>query len=387
METRVKLKLIPEDFVVEEVLRPPLFDPEGAFQLFQVDKRGVAALDALTLAAKALGVPAHDVAFAGLKDLRSESSQMASAFAPGRRFPAPILAARGLTLTPIGRSGRAVKGEDIERNRFRIVVRDLAPGAAEGAAARVPAALRDGLPNYFDDQRFGGASPERGFVAEAWSKGDLRRALELLIARPSPKDPRQERLEKEAVRAQWGRWGDLVKVVKGEAAPLVRALANAPHDVAGAFRALEPRFRALLVSQYQSYLWNEEARSLLRAALPREALFDVMYRCGSFALVRSDAHERHAEALRALQESPLPYAPVPIPREIGVEAKGGARALFLRPDLCALEGEADDELRPGRRKVLLRIEIPRSAYATLVAKRLFYEPPVRAPHDKAPAAP
>lgn len=375
----MKLKLRPEDFRVEEVSRPPPADPAGAFQVFRLEKSGVEAFDAIEAIARALGVPSRDVALAGLKDQRSVATQLASARAPGRRFDGPVEAGRGLKLVPLSRAARPVRGEDIERNRFTIVVRDLTGDQAREAPARAAAALRDGLPNYFDDQRMGGASEARGFVAEAWSRGDLAAALEMLIARPSPKDPRRERLEKEAIRARWGRWEELSREVRGEAAPLVRSLARAPRDLGLAFRALDARFRALLVAQYQSWLWNGDALARVRAALPAAALFEVMYRAGTFAFWRSEAGLAHAGALLALRGAEVPFPPVRIPAEIGVAAPEGSRALVLRIDDIDISDERDDELRPGRRRVTMRLTIPRSAYATLVAKRVFYEPPPRPP--------
>ncbi|HVY63098.1 MAG TPA: tRNA pseudouridine(13) synthase TruD, partial [Planctomycetota bacterium] len=187
----MRLKERPEDFLVEEVSRPPPNDTHGEFWIFRVEKSGVAPLEAIEAIARALGVPARDVAFAGLTDLRSRATQLASVRMPGEARPVSI---PGLKLEPVHRAARPLRGDDIERNRFTLVVRDVSAEDATRIPARVEAARLTGLPNYFDDPRFGGASPERGFVAEAWSKGDLERALHLLVARPSPKDPRRERL-------------------------------------------------------------------------------------------------------------------------------------------------------------------------------------------------
>lgn len=386
----MKLKALPEDFQVEEIAAPPPADPRGDYLLFRLEKRGVAAFEALGRIARHLGVVTEAVAFAGLKDQRSRATQLASVRFPHIGGAAEALlgaggprisVAAGLALEPLGRAARPVSADDIVSNRFAIVVRELTDAQARALPERVEAVRRDGVPNYFDDQRFGGASPERGFVAEAWSRGEHRRALELLIARPSPKDPKRERLEKKkiaaAIAAAGGglpdarAWAALGRELRGEAAPVVRALGRAPADLAGAFRALDARFRALLVAQYQSYLWNEAVRAEVRAALPRAATFDVMYRCGTLTFWRAGGA---VEGLAPLASREIPFVQVPLPEALGLRPKGGARRLRLIPNAIAVSPPEADEVHAGHRKVLLRMELSRASYATIVVKRLVYEP-------------
>jgi tRNA pseudouridine13 synthase len=158
--------------------------------------------------------------------------------------------------------------------------------------------------------------------------------------------------------------------VKGEGAPVVRALARDPADFLGAFRAIEPRLRKLIVSRYQSWLWNEEVARALRAEIPRERRFEIMYRGGTLVFWRA-----LEEAERAAYERRLvPFPQFPLPAALGVRAAAGARPLLVRPRAIAAGPDEPDEAFPDRRKVRLTMELPRGAYATLVAKRLFYEP-------------
>jgi tRNA pseudouridine13 synthase len=365
----MRLKTRPDDFRVDEVLRLPPPDRAGPFAIFRLRKRGLSTFQAASRIAALFRVPPRDVHFAGLKDKRAAAAQLVSVKLGAREVPA-VPPERGLALELVHRAARSIAGEDILANRFAIVARDLAPEDVAPLAARIEVVRREGIPNYFDDQRLGGASPERGFVAKLLSEGRLEDALRLAIARPSPKDPREERLAKKLVAEKWGRWGELAREVRGESLPIVRRLANDPADLAGAFRGLDVRLRALLVSQYQSWLWNEEAAALLRREVARERRFEIMYRGGTLVFWRGlEEAERAALAARE-----LPFAAFPLPPALGVRVSRGARRLALVP--AALEAGADepDDAFPGRRKVLLRIELPRGAYATLVAKRLFYEP-------------
>jgi tRNA pseudouridine13 synthase len=366
----MRLKVRAEDFRVEEVLRLPPPDPHGGYAVYRLRKRGLSTFEAVARVASLFGVPPHDVRFAGLKDKRGEAAQFVSVRL-GRAatgIPAPRPGA-GLSLEPLHRAARPVASEDILANRFRIVVRDLAPDDTAALPARIEAVKKDGLPNYFDDQRLGGASPARGFVAKLLSEGRAEEAVRLAIARPSPKDPRRERLEKKLVAEKWGRWAELSREVQGEAGGIIRRLARAPTDFAGAFRGLDARLRALFVAQYQSWLWNEAAVAAVRAAVARERRFEIMYRGGALVFWRA-----LEEAERAALPAILPLETFPFPRACGVAAKTGARRLILQPAVLEAAAAEPDEAFPGRLAVTLEIELPRGAYATLVAKRLFYEP-------------
>lgn len=366
----MRLKTRVGDFRVEEVLRLPPPDPTGPYAVYRLKKKGLPTFAAAARIAEALGVRPRDVHFAGLKDARAAASQVMSV-----RLPAAAAAAAGavppvrlgprLVLEPLHRAAKSIAAEDIIANRFRIVVRDLAPEEVERLSARLEAARADGVPNYFDDQRFGGASPERGFVAKLLIEGRVEEALRLEIARPSPKDPRQERLEKKLIAEKWGRWAELAKEVKGEAAPVVRRLAAAPGDLLGAFRGYDERLRALIVSQYQSWLWNEDVVAIVKAEVPKERRFEIMYRGGTLIFWKAGA---------AVADRAVPFRDLALPAGLGVKATGGARPLVLRPVALRAGVAAPDEAFPGRKKVRIEMELPRGAYATIVVKRIFYEP-------------
>ncbi len=366
----MRLKVRPADFRVEEVLEPPPPEPAGAFAIYRVSKRRLPALEAVARLASLLGVAARDVQFAGLKDARAETTQLASVkLAAGRGLPRPE-AAPDLVLEPLHRAARPVDRRRLVANRFALVVRDLGPVEVAALPLRLEALLRDGLPDYFDDQRLGGESPERGFVAGRLAEGRLEEALRLQIAHPSPKDPRLERLEKKAIAARFGQWAEIAGDVKGEAAPIVRRLARAPNDILGAFAALDLRLRALIVARFQSWLWNEEVARRLHAELPAGRRFEVMYRGGSLVFWRAleDGERTRLAAAR------VPWPAVTVPPRLGVRPARGDRALLVRPGGLEAAADEPDEAFPGRRKVALRFTLPRGSYATLVAKRLFYEP-------------
>ena len=149
-----RLKVLPEDFVVEEVLG---FAPsgEGEHAFLTVEKRGAnTEWVAKQIAAYANVAPAA-VGFAGMKDRQAVTRQHYTVQLP--RGAGPDFAAlehpefRVLAAT---RHARKLKRGALSGNRFTIVLRELA-GDAGAASARLDAIERLGVPNYYGEQRFG----------------------------------------------------------------------------------------------------------------------------------------------------------------------------------------------------------------------------------------
>ena len=148
-----RIKLNPADFVVEEVA---LYAPtgEGAFTLARVRKEGVTTEEVARRWSRRLGIESSQVGFAGRKDRRSISDQWLSV--PGWW---PDLGDQvdddRVEVLEVARSHHRLRPGDLEANRFRVVIRDLAPGEAAEAVERLATLRNRGLVNRFGVQRFG----------------------------------------------------------------------------------------------------------------------------------------------------------------------------------------------------------------------------------------
>ncbi len=117
---------------------------------------------------------------------------------------------------------------------------------------------REGVPNYFDDQRFGSVAGEGGeFIARLLVRGRFEDALRLALAAPYEFDRAAQKEEKRLLAAHWGDWARLKDVLpRGHARSLVDYLRVHPGDFRGAVARLRPELRGLYLSAYQSHLWN-----------------------------------------------------------------------------------------------------------------------------------
>jgi tRNA pseudouridine13 synthase len=165
---RARLRVEPEDFVVEEDLG---FAPSGAgpHALLMVRKRGANTEWVARELARAVGCRPFDVGYAGLKDRHAITTQWFS-------VPLPRLQKTALETAPDAVTRAlshlaSIRGSDYEvleahshakklprgalaGNRFVIRLRDFnAPD--EAIATRIESIASKGVPNYFGPQRFG----------------------------------------------------------------------------------------------------------------------------------------------------------------------------------------------------------------------------------------
>ncbi|MBP3956552.1 tRNA pseudouridine(13) synthase TruD [Gemmata sp. G18] len=385
----MKLKQQPEDFRVEELTDTVPADA-GDFALYRLDKTGWTTPDALAAIRRRWQLDLRRLSYGGLKDRHAVTSQHITVFRGAKRS----LSHERVTLTYLGQCAEPFTAANIRANRFTIALRSLSASAvthAEGALREVAGA---GLPNYFDDQRFGSVGEAEEFVAKEMVFGRFERALWLALAAPYEFDRADAKREKATLIEFWGKWPECqAKLPKGHARSLVSYLAAHPTDFKGAVARLRPELQGLYLSAYQSYLWNKMLAAWLTSTLGAENLTTVELKLG-----RVPAPVRVLEEHRAAWESltlPLPSARVkpdanapwlPTVEEMlkaegltlaELKVKGmqkpffskGDRAASVRPENLSHTAEAD-ELNRGRRKLVLRFDLPRGSYATMLVKRV-----------------
>lgn len=146
----------PEDFVVEEIAG---FEPsgQGEHALLTIEKRGLNTVDVVQRLMRWAGVRDVAIGYAGLKDRHAVTRQCFSVHLPGRDTPdLAALEGDALRVLDIARHSRKLPRGALAGNRFELVLREVA-GDRDAIAGRLDAIARDGVPNYFGEQRFGRA--------------------------------------------------------------------------------------------------------------------------------------------------------------------------------------------------------------------------------------
>ncbi|OHB75802.1 MAG: hypothetical protein A2Z34_07165 [Planctomycetes bacterium RBG_16_59_8] len=389
----VKIKQSLEDFVVRE--RPAgKGGTDGAFVLYRMTKRGIGTMEAVGELCRMLGIPSRRVSFGGLKDRHAISEQtIAIRQGPARNFNHPRF-----DLQCIGRSPRPFAPSSFTANHFTIAIRDLAREQAETILSRLEEVRSCGIPNYYDDQRFGSLRGSSGeFIARALIAGDFERALRLAIASPSFEDQKRERAIKKTIAARWGDWTTCkAELPRSSERSIVTYLVDHPTDFRRAFDLINHNLKVLYLSAYQSYLWNRILSAFLEQRVGRDSLVAYPFVAGNLWFHRT----MESAAARKLAETTIPFPmrttvfPDPLLARIAdalmAEEKLAMRDLKIRgmKQLFFSRGErrtllipsgiepspiADDELNGGKVKLTLAFELPRGSYATILIKRLTFD--------------
>src|SRR5512141_3025419 len=277
----MRLKQRPEDFQVTESWRFDE-DPRGAWFVYLMDKQKLSTFEAVDRLCVRFKIPRAAVSYCGLKDKQGRTTQLVAI--KGREID---LQEPDLRLKLLGRSRAPLSAENTTSNRFAVTVRDL----TEEDVARLPASVaevrRIGVVNYFDSQRFGSLKHGQGFIVKDLMRGDFEPALRNVLARPSELDRSDDARVKGFWKEHWGRWdrhNPFPGAERYEA--VVKWLRGHPDDYRGALLRTEPRWRALQVFAYQSWLWNEGVKQYLRDVVGVARLTSIRYQAGTLLFPR-----------------------------------------------------------------------------------------------------
>jgi tRNA pseudouridine13 synthase len=148
------LKADAEDFQVDEVLDIPL-SGAGEHLWLWVEKRNLNTEEAARRIARAAGVPARNISYAGLKDRQALTRQWFSLHLPGKADPQLGKAEdETLKILSAGRHQRKLQRGAHSANGFTLRLTQLQADHAE-LDARLERIKTHGVPNYFGLQRFG----------------------------------------------------------------------------------------------------------------------------------------------------------------------------------------------------------------------------------------
>ncbi len=235
----MKLRRLPDDFDVEELAEAVPGD--GPFALYRLTKRSLGTPEAVQAVLQRWKLPPASISYGGLKDRHAVTRQYLTI----RGGPHRGLEQEHLRLDYLGQTAHPFGSPDIAGNRFTIVLRNLTAAELAQAQGRLSHVQSHGVPNYFDDQRFGSLGKSGEFVARPWCLGDYERALWLALAEENPHDRPDDREEKRILRDHWGRWEEcqaLLPSSRGRsAAAIVAHLAARPTDYRGALARIGTR--------------------------------------------------------------------------------------------------------------------------------------------------
>lgn len=379
----MKLKSRPEDFIVREVstFTP---DPRGKFFVYELEKRSLATLEALSKIAKHAGMRPAELSASGLKDKHALTSQL---FSSPRALPGDFADER-MRLKLVGKTAERLTAGSIAGNRFEITMRGLSAGELTAMTTNAAEIAAVGVPNYYDNQRFGSIAHGQGFIAKALAKGDYEEALRLHLAAPHRKQQMTDKSNRRLAAELWGDWDTLYRRMKrSPERALVEYMVQHPTDFAGCFERIPSSLRNLFVAAYQSFLFNETLRRMVQATVSDAVM--VKNRAGMLAFhrgalpwsdltlplpgpgTRPDKFTQAAPFLdEVLREEGLTLQQLTLDGLDRTGFKGSSRAALMWPERFEMGEPEPDDLNEGRSKAVVKFQLGRGSFATIITRRL-----------------
>lgn len=419
-----RIKQIPEDFLVEEILEdrivqakhfrqipipteaPIRTDERRQSQLqFTLEKKDWDINKVFTYLSSAAGVSRKRFSSSGTKDKFAVTAQRISAF----NIPYELLSSINLKdcfLYDFSYSEKRLGLGDHKGNRFTIVLRDMEPEkeTLEGLLSdfQMQAAER-GIPNYFGEQRFG-IRNNTHLVGKLLLQNRFEDAAKEYLCSTNGETSEKSKEARKFLQENWGQFGKAADAypnhLRYEKA-MLNHLAAKPNDFANAFRRLPKGLFKMFVHAYQSHLFNLMVSQRLGKHSLKEALNgDIVQISGPSENIL--VTESNLEEMRALVSEEKAFLTHPLPgyavqlaegetgeiERAALEAEGTAlsdfkikgmpeassrgirRPILLQAKDFRIAEIKEDELNPGKLKAVLEFSLGKGDYATALLREL-----------------
>jgi tRNA pseudouridine13 synthase len=265
----MKYRKTPEDFIVEEVADHKILK-KGAYKLFTLEKEGIETFELLNFISKENSIPRKDIGIAGMKDTHARTIQYVTV---PQRYDIEEL--EDVEIKFLGYLNNPIRLGDLTANRFIITIREIEEDEMQIALENAKT-IKYGIPNYFDNQRFGSVSDNQ-FIAKHIIKKDYESAVKQYLTTFTPYDRLQIITDKQNILASWPTFDT---EIESHSLRSVTDEYKKTKNWIRVFKKMPPPLRMFYVAAYQSYIWNECVKTLLMDKVEKEKLYSVPYALG-----------------------------------------------------------------------------------------------------------
>jgi tRNA pseudouridine13 synthase len=316
-----KLKQIPEDFYVKELLSPNI--NQGNYAYFLLKKRNLTTLDAIRLISETSGINLKNFGYAGNKDKNAITEQFISILNGTKTFE--NLRIRNIELKFIGAGKEKINLGNNLGNEFIIVVRNLNKKYDK----------INFIVNYFDEQRF---SKNNSLIGKCLLKRNFKEACKLLGL--------------------------------GIENPI------------NSLNSLSKKILRLYIHSHQSYLFNEAVSTYLKVRYNNYK--KISYSLGNFIFVNKKEkltfplisfdtkfNKKEEVFLKILRKEGIKLEDFLIKQLPFLIEETTYRNIFADVKNFKTLNYEKDELNPGMFKQIIKFTLPKGSYATIVVKQMF----------------
>ena len=403
-----KILNIKEDYTYSSFSKE-LKDRYTTFNLIKINKD---TFEAIRKISETLKIPYKYFKYSGLKDKFSISAQQISI--KGNYIDKlKKLKVNDIFIRCIRPTRKPIKLGSHVGNNFTIVIRNLASNKKLGIQIeKIINHLNEfGFPNYFGLQRFGSYRPNSHIVGRYLLEKDFKKAFEEFVSTTYS----TESIESKTVRREFRNSGDLEKAYDefpknlNYERNMIEHLMNNPMDYKGSINTLPSDLIKLLISSFQSYIFNRMVSKRVEKGIPLfkpvngdviSILDDYNGNVTPVKYVYGKSYDFYLNKALNLNRATIVVPIIGIDtnldkyplmkslyEEIAIqesfnkdifsdniimerEFKGSIRALTVKPTMLKVLKFTDDDLNPGKYKIKIEFSLQRGSYATMLIREL-----------------
>ncbi|MFX1374561.1 MAG: tRNA pseudouridine(13) synthase TruD [Promethearchaeota archaeon] len=386
-----------------------LTDKFTTFNLVKINKD---TFEAVRLISKALKIPYNSIHYSGLKDKNAISVQKIS-IKGDYVEKLKKLNLRDIFIRDIYPTKKPVKLGSHLGNNFTITIRNL--NNVENLKQKTEKNLKFigeyGFPNYFGLQRFGNYRPNSHIIGRFLLEGAFENAFNEYVSTTYSTESDESRKARSELIIN----GDLKKAydnfpkILQYERKMIQYLIDHPGDYQGSINTLSNDLKRLLISSFQSYLFNRMLSKRVTKGLPlfKPAKGDVIsilddyngnitqvkYTYGGIydKYLRKALKLNRASIVLPLIGTNTSFDEFPLMKPIyedlikseGIdrnifhskdidesEFKGSIRAMTIKPRGLKMVEIKDDELNPGKKRIKIEFSLQKGSYATMLLREL-----------------
>lgn len=387
----MKLKQFPQDFIVEEITTIPLSQHKKAHSVFIMEKINIDTFDAILLISQKTNIPIREIGYAGLKDKKAITRQYIS-------IPTHCLNdfqnTKNLKLFFAGYHDKKIQIGDLKGNRFQIIIRNIKENELNNIYKQVEIIKTQGVPNYFDSQRFKSVI-KKIFIIKYMLEKKYEHAVKFYLTKYQESDSKWIKNDKKKILINWNNFNNISIRNKNFKKVINEYLKT--HNWLLAYKKIPANLKLIFIYSYQSYIWNECIKEVLRVCINNKKLFSIRYSIGALVFY-SDLSKQETERIptefstvshngfysefekkiieKILTKQGINLSDLSIELLTGNYFKAYKRPIIVKPNDFNISEPMKDEITNTRGRINYSIKtsyfLPKGSYATIIIKRIFY---------------
>ncbi|MBT4870081.1 MAG: tRNA pseudouridine(13) synthase TruD [Candidatus Diapherotrites archaeon] len=350
--------------------------------IVEVEKINTDTNRTIALIARGLGMSKSRIGYAGMKDKRGITAQRISIFDPSIA-KVEKFGVKGLKVKSASWGERLELG-DLLGNDFTIILRDISESEEEikTIIESFIEQSKNGLPNYFGTQRFGGKRNVTHKVGKLLMQGKHEEAIMLYLTHTFE----DEKIELKSARVNLAKTKDFARALKEfprDAArtevAMLNFLVKKPNDYVGAFGALSKKIRILFVHAYQSYIFNEIIKKRIEKygvkgikAIDGDILNEEGVPLGLLPGYESKFASGEAGEIEkeVMEKEGVDFSFFKVRSITELSSKGHRKEISIIPKDFKFVKTMDDEFNEGKKAAMITFYLSKGNYATTILQEL-----------------